>query len=244
AQACGVSGGVLIVSYDRAALGQTGSGHFSPIGGYHRGSDRALVLDVARFKYPPHWVPVSLLHAATRPIDPMTGRSRGWVELRRGTRPASLLFVAKWHESTGPQALGQSLQSLRSALSELRAPSPRTLVAFIHEQMRAFPLAIVARKLASPEHAEAAASLRQELYATALFSLAVAQTSSVTEAEALTLFVLALPEDVYTGLGDEARGAPGINRQDLTPEIRLEVEQLREQLRGLHAVCCSQTSCV
>ena len=38
-------------------LGQTGDGHFSPIGGYDAASDQVLLLDVARFKYPPHWVP-------------------------------------------------------------------------------------------------------------------------------------------------------------------------------------------
>lgn len=29
-------GKVVVVSYDRRGLKQTGSGHFSPIGGYHR----------------------------------------------------------------------------------------------------------------------------------------------------------------------------------------------------------------
>lgn len=76
-------GAVLIAAYDRAALGQTGAGHYSPIGGYHPGRDLVLLLDVARFKYPPHWVPVERLAAAMRPLDPATGRPRGWVELRR-----------------------------------------------------------------------------------------------------------------------------------------------------------------
>jgi glutathione gamma-glutamylcysteinyltransferase len=76
-------GPVLAVSYSRRALGQTGDGHFSPVGGYHAGRDAALVLDVARFKYPPHWVPVALLWEAMRAVDPETGRSRGWVTLRR-----------------------------------------------------------------------------------------------------------------------------------------------------------------
>jgi N-acetylglutamate synthase-like GNAT family acetyltransferase len=40
---------VLITSYDRSVLGQTGAGHFSPIGGYHAARDLVLVLDVARF---------------------------------------------------------------------------------------------------------------------------------------------------------------------------------------------------
>lgn len=77
-------GPFVIVNYDRAALGQTGTGHFSPIGVVHRGRDLALVLDVARFKYPPHWVPVSRLWQAMTGIDPATGHPRGWLVLGQG----------------------------------------------------------------------------------------------------------------------------------------------------------------
>jgi glutathione gamma-glutamylcysteinyltransferase len=78
---------LLIVNYARGTLGQTGDGHFSPIGGYHAGSDQVLVLDTARFKYPPHWVPVELLFAAMHVRDGATGLPRGWIGLR--ARPAS-----------------------------------------------------------------------------------------------------------------------------------------------------------
>jgi glutathione gamma-glutamylcysteinyltransferase len=74
---------VIVASYDRAALGQSGSGHFSPIGGYLGSRDLALILDVARFKYPPHWVPAERLWNAMNTVDPTTGRARGWVALRR-----------------------------------------------------------------------------------------------------------------------------------------------------------------
>ena len=73
---------VLIVNYSRRTLGQTGDGHFSPLGGYHAGSDSVLVLDTARFKYPPHWVPIEQLFAAMRALDDATGRPRGWISLR------------------------------------------------------------------------------------------------------------------------------------------------------------------
>jgi len=56
---------------------QTGTGHFSPIGGYHAGQDMALILDVARFKYPPHWVPLQLLWEAMNTTDDSTGLLRG-----------------------------------------------------------------------------------------------------------------------------------------------------------------------
>ena len=42
--------------------------------------DLVLILDTARFKYPPHWVPLPLLFEAMAPPDPDTGKPRG--ELR------------------------------------------------------------------------------------------------------------------------------------------------------------------
>jgi glutathione gamma-glutamylcysteinyltransferase len=77
------AGPYLVANYLRTALGQTGTGHFSPIAAWHQASDRALILDVARFKYPPHWVPVSRLFAAMTPEDPATGKPRGWMLLER-----------------------------------------------------------------------------------------------------------------------------------------------------------------
>lgn len=72
-----------VVSYSRKVLGQTGDGHFSPIGGYHRGRDLCLVLDTARFKYPPHWVPTASLWRAMAQVDSCTRKPRGYVRISR-----------------------------------------------------------------------------------------------------------------------------------------------------------------
>ena len=72
------SGGFMVVSFSRSTLGQTGDGHFSPIAAYSAETDRCLILDVARFKYPPYWVPVKDIYESTRPRDDMTNKSRGW----------------------------------------------------------------------------------------------------------------------------------------------------------------------
>lgn len=98
----------LIVSYTRKVIGQTGTGHFSPIGAFDESSDHVLVLDTARFKYGPHWVPLQLLFDALLPEDPSTGKSRGYMTLsydgvegndKNGTAvshlPLSLLFGSK-----------------------------------------------------------------------------------------------------------------------------------------------------
>lgn len=83
---------VLIAAYDRGTLGQSGQGHFSPIGGVHPDRDLALLLDVARFKYPPHWVPIARLFEAMLPVDPATKRARGWLEISVGTRPRPIFL--------------------------------------------------------------------------------------------------------------------------------------------------------
>lgn len=93
---------VVVAAYDRAAMGQTGSGHYSPIGGFHRARDLALILDVARFKYPPHWVSAESLWLSMQRIDPTTGQARGWLVIRPR---AGLRVIAPGdccvHESAG-----------------------------------------------------------------------------------------------------------------------------------------------
>ncbi|KAH7298003.1 hypothetical protein KP509_25G022900 [Ceratopteris richardii] len=83
----------LIVSYDRRIFKQTGTGHFSPVGGYHRERDLALILDVARFKYPPHWIPLPLLWEAMNSIDEVTGKSRGFMMIFKRSKAPCYLFT-------------------------------------------------------------------------------------------------------------------------------------------------------
>ncbi|CAN1245227.1 Glutathione gamma-glutamylcysteinyltransferase 1 [Linum grandiflorum] len=83
----------VISSYHRGVFEQTGTGHFSPIGGYHAGKDMALILDVARFKYPPHWVPLRLLWEAMDKIDVTTGHRRGFILLSRPHTEPGLLYT-------------------------------------------------------------------------------------------------------------------------------------------------------
>jgi len=49
-ETCGSTTKIMVVSYCRKTLKQTGDGHFSPIGGYDEDTNTVLVMDVARFK--------------------------------------------------------------------------------------------------------------------------------------------------------------------------------------------------
>lgn len=79
----------LLANYLRPTLGQAGGGHIAPLAAFHAPSDRVLILDVARYRYPSMWVQVADLWAAIRTLDRTSGRSRGLVTIRRvpGTSP-------------------------------------------------------------------------------------------------------------------------------------------------------------
>ena len=81
--ALGDPGRRMIVNYWRQSVGQEGGGHFSPVGAYDEASDRVLVLDVAKYKYPPAWVPLVALHEAMKTIDATSRQARGLVVITR-----------------------------------------------------------------------------------------------------------------------------------------------------------------
>lgn len=73
----------VIVNYSRAAIGQEGHGHISPLGAYNAGSDRFLILDVARYKVPAIWVSAErLFRAMAEPKAPGSAQTRGFLLIR------------------------------------------------------------------------------------------------------------------------------------------------------------------
>jgi hypothetical protein len=72
----------LVVNYFRPDVGQVGGGHYSPVAAYDAATDRFLILDVARYRYPPVWVPATRLWNAMEAVDSDSGRSRGFVVIK------------------------------------------------------------------------------------------------------------------------------------------------------------------
>ncbi|KAJ1416618.1 Phytochelatin synthase, N-terminal catalytic domain [Sesbania bispinosa] len=133
----------VIVSYYRKTFNQTGEGHFSPLGGYHAERDMVLILDVTRYKYPPHWVPLTLLWNAMNTIDPSTGLHRGYMVLSRLNRAPSILYtvscrhegwsiVAKFLTEDVPLLLkSEDLKDIQEVLSVVFKSPPSELRNFI-----------------------------------------------------------------------------------------------------------------
>lgn len=73
----------VIVNYLRKSIGQETGGHISPIAAYDQSTDRFLILDVSRYKYPPVWVKAQELWQAIATVDLDGGKTRGFVLISR-----------------------------------------------------------------------------------------------------------------------------------------------------------------
>ena len=72
-------GNPILLNFHRPELGEHGGGHFSPIVAYSAGHDRALLVDVSRYKYPPTWVHIADLYNASLTMDHTAMKYRGVV---------------------------------------------------------------------------------------------------------------------------------------------------------------------
>jgi glutathione gamma-glutamylcysteinyltransferase len=84
-----------VCNFGRKVLGQTGDGHFAPIGGYEESSGKTLLLDTARFKYPPFWVDTNILFDSINTHDKDADKNRGFILMSRKTHRAENLKEAK-----------------------------------------------------------------------------------------------------------------------------------------------------
>ena len=82
----GEPGHFVIVNYLRKAIGQQIGGHISPLAAYDGKADRFLILDVARYKYPPVWVKTADIFAAMNTGDAANdNKTRGFVLVTAAT---------------------------------------------------------------------------------------------------------------------------------------------------------------
>jgi len=228
--------GVVIASYDRRELAQTGSGHYSPIGGYHAGRDLALVLDVARFKYPPHWIDAERLWRAMQPIDPATGRARGWMVLRRRERGVALGFTLSCE--------GTDLHGFARRLAEVARE--RGPAGGLDELARALvPLAgnLSVRSPGSEAHQAALARMRAAVRSLAAFPRVARAIGGEGDerAEAVTILLLAIADRLPPAQRDEL-GALVAEAEHDEP-LAADLASLRAQLAALWAIACHEDGC-
>ena len=228
---------VLIASYARAALGQTGGGHYSPIGGYHSGRDLVLLLDVARFKYPPHWVPLSTLFAATEDIDPESQRSRGWLMLHKRKAPSAITHFLICRDGIG---IKESVQSLLLRHVEcLREQSHSTLQSVLHASVTVLEASGLLDRLQfrapqTPEHASLLEALELALSTLPLYQLAMSSLGP-KRAIPLVAWLLAAPRHLWSSLPSPLAHdlLTLLDPEAMPPQLATEVSLLQSQVEFL-----------
>ncbi len=73
----------VLVNFLRKTIGEQTGGHISPIAAYNEESDRFLILDVSRYKYPPVWVKATELWQAMATVDAGAKKTRGFLLVSR-----------------------------------------------------------------------------------------------------------------------------------------------------------------
>lgn len=72
----------VILNFHRDPFQQVGGSHFSPLAAYHENSDRFLVMDVARYRYPPFWVTTERLFESMNTLDGVSRKTRGYLLIK------------------------------------------------------------------------------------------------------------------------------------------------------------------
>ena len=76
-------GDFIAINYQRAMVGQPKGGHFTPVSAYDEKTDSFLVMDVARYKFPPVWVRAEDLYKAMNTQDSEVPKTRGFLFVSR-----------------------------------------------------------------------------------------------------------------------------------------------------------------
>jgi len=69
----------MTLNFHRKTLGQTGTGHFSPLAAFNTKKDLVLILDVAKLKCDPYWCDIKTVYESFVNVDSVTNESRGFI---------------------------------------------------------------------------------------------------------------------------------------------------------------------
>lgn len=139
------TGMFMALSYSRASLGQTGSGHFSPVGGYSEAHDSLLLLDVARFKYPSYWTSIEDAYEAMLPLDKVTQLPRGYTMLSP-VEPSDSIMTSSLSTITLNKSTWKLFQSKISSASNSHGDSMSDFIRAIVDVMNSKEINVVGKR--------------------------------------------------------------------------------------------------
>ncbi|KAL6784992.1 hypothetical protein ACKKBG_A01995 [Auxenochlorella protothecoides x Auxenochlorella symbiontica] len=207
----------IIVAYCRADFGQTGDGHHSPVGAYSEAEDLVLILDTARFKYPPHWVPLPMLYRSMARIDKATGRPRGFMRLGHRPRLDSVLFTLDLRD----EACAADARAWLGGAVRGRAPGLAAGLTPACGFVEPSQASAAARRLLAALAAEAPGPALAHFLAVRTAGASCHASSACTQTSAVALLLAELRSMPLHALACgvvEQRGGPGSKTARPTPE--------------------------
>lgn len=193
---------------------------------YHAAKDLVLILDVARFKYPPHWISAERLWQAMHAVDPATERSRGWLALQRRAQGVSLGFTL----SCEGEDLKGFARRLSSVVEEL---GPEARIEELATALLPVAAHLTVRVPNSTAHEEAIVAARTAVRRLPVFSR-VEQAVGAERAEAVTLLLIAIAERLAPARRDEL--TPLLVESEHDEVLAAELASLRAQLGALGTI--------
>ncbi|CAG8600792.1 13028_t:CDS:2 [Dentiscutata heterogama] len=257
-EVCSRSDVYMIISFSRAAMKQTGDGHYSPIGAYNSDKNMALVLDTARFKYPSYFASADLLYNSMLPLDKETGLSRGYFLLSYNPSHKTISLCKLSSEGNNPvvnwTALGKTF--CKDIPERLLSEKPNTLE-------EAAKVVLTDQLIMSLQHVlrtdienfkdEISESgerdvntLFNDVKTIALYPIIQSVFQKMQQNTSLdysnekqvifaTLFLLSVPSMLFKSLEPELAKQLEFyrDRGDMSPTLRNEVERLSEEMKEL-----------
>ncbi|KAI3925601.1 hypothetical protein MKW98_001455 [Papaver atlanticum] len=222
----------MITSYHRPTLSQTGRGHYSPIGGYHAGRDMVLILDVARFKYPSHWIPLTLLWKAMNTID---GTTRGFMIISKLPKTPSLLNIWSCRYESWLDVANYLMDDVPVNLQSSNVTNVQEVLSLI---VTSFPtsFAEIIKWIELRGHTGPEIKVLKQVRETELFKHMIMVDRSQIWREVQTIFLLSLPPQTWSGIKDEnllQEIYSLFSLDDLPHLLREEVLNLRGELDRL-----------
>ncbi|CAG8660332.1 8676_t:CDS:2 [Acaulospora morrowiae] len=260
---CSSSENFMVISFSRNSLKQTGDGHFSPIGAYNPERNMALVLDVARFKYPPYFASVDLLFDAMQPLDKVTNLPRGYFLLSSNPHHKAIPLCKLSQEKDGNNVmvnwttLGKTF--CQDIPRQLQTERPKTLeevakIVLDNPSLRSLERvrSVDANTSTGNSESEHLNKLVNDISKSPLYPIVYSiyrQSIQPKELENLvdhkaafaTLFLLSSPSTMFSGL--EPALAKKLesyqDRVDMSLILKQEVERMNEEIKDLVVNFCN-----
>ncbi|CAG8732108.1 17499_t:CDS:2, partial [Racocetra persica] len=253
---CSSSDVYMVISFSRAAMKQTGDGHYSPIGAYNSEKNMALVLDTARFKYPSYFASVDLLYDSMLPLDKETGLSRGYFLLSSNPSHRAISLCKLSSVGNDPvvnwTALGKTF--CKDIPERLLIEKPKTLeevasvvltdpfIISLQHALRA-DIENLKDEISEPDESH---TLLNDIKMTALYPIVrsifqkMQQNSSFDHSSEkqvvfATLFLLSSPSMLFKSLEPELAKKLEFyrDRTNMSSTLKYEVERVNEEMKEL-----------